>query len=625
MGYIPDEEIEAVRLRTDIVDVISRHVQLKKKGKYYTGFCPFHRERSPSFTVTPEKQIFHCFGCNTGGNVFKFLMLIEGLTFVEAVKALAQQAGINLSLTESPLEREKQHKIAQVRQINHLAGEYFSNILKNHRAAAAARAYLTERGLSQEVLERFQIGFSLPDWSALLKFMERQGLSAQAVVEAGLALKNESGKYFDRFRGRIMFPIWDVAGRVIGFGGRAPHQGEPKYLNSPETALFNKGQLLYGLHLAGSSIKDRGYVVIMEGYLDVITAHRLGVTNAVASLGTSLTKEQGRLLMSHSRNVVIAYDADTAGVAATLRALELLQEIGCQVRIVHIPDGKDPDEFLRKHGYQAWESLVNQALPLIEYMLRQAAANKPVRIVAEKLEVMRQVFPYVTKANTGIEREENLKVISRFLGLSAEAVAAEFKRFDVNLRKKWVNSDNTVNTKHNTLVSKDSKLNSRGKSETGLLRLLLEEPSLTDVVVEELGAEPFERKSYNNIFHQVLIASKKPSYQPAELFSYLEDEEQTLLSYLLTLDIPGENRPQIMNGYVDSIHRCARQERREVLIKEIAEAERQGDRHLYARLWQEYVILRGIVEAERVGVHDRVAELLKEYRQFLTTDALKAP
>jgi len=624
VGLIPDDVIETVRLRSDIVEVISRHVQLKKKGKYFIGFCPFHQERTPSFTVTPDKQIFHCFGCNAGGSVFKFLMLKENLTFIEAVRMLAQQAGITLPSTESPAELERQQKFAQLRQINNLANDYFRYIFKHHGMAANAREYLAGRGLSQEVLEQFQVGFALPDWDSLLQFLGKKGYRAQAIAEAGLALTNDSGRYYDRFRERIMFPIWDATGRIIGFGGRVINDSTPKYINSPETVLFRKGHLLYGLHLARGAIREKGYVIIMEGYMDVVTAHRFGITNAVASLGTSLTKEQGRLLINYSRNVVIAYDSDAAGVAATIRGLDLLQEIGCQVRVVNIPDGKDPDDFLRRHGYQAWESLIDQALSLIEYKLQQAVSKKPVKTVSEKLEVMRQVFPSVAGIKSEIEREDCLKTISRFLSLSPEAVTAEFKRYEANLRKKCTNPDNIVNTKHN-ILNKEKKLSSREKAEAGLLRLVLEDPSLVEIVLEELGEEPFRNKSYQNIFNHFLLLSKEPFYQPAKIFNYLKDDEQTLLSQLLVQDIPGENQVQIMNGYLELINRCNRQERGETLIKKIGEAEKSGDHGQYQHLWREYIILRGITEAERIGNHDRIVKLLHEYQQLLKTDTWKHP
>ncbi|OPX87090.1 DNA primase [Pelotomaculum sp. PtaB.Bin117] len=624
MGYISDELIETVRLQSDIVEVVSRYVQLKKKGKYFTGSCPFHQDSTPSFTVTPDKQIFHCFGCNTGGNVFKFLMLKENLTFVEAVSQLAQQAGIAIPVNESPHEREKEHRWSRLRQINSLAMDYFFNICQRHDAAAGARKYLTGRGLSREILERFQVGYALPGWDSLLSHLKGKGYQSQEVAEAGLAIKTEKGKYYDRFRQRIILPVWDAAGRVVGFGGRVLDQSLPKYINTPETALFNKGRLLYGLHQARSAIREKGYVIIMEGYMDVITAHHYGITNAVASLGTSLTRDQGKLMMNYNRNIVLAYDADAAGVAATMRSLDLLQELGCLVRVVKIPDGKDPDEFLRKHGYQPWENLIDQAPSLIEYKLQQAFNNRPVKTVSDKLEIMHQVFPSVAGLKSEVEVEESLKAITRFLNSSPEAVRGEFKRFKAIKGKKWSNTDDIVKIKHNR-INDTKKASAREKAEAGLLRLILEEPSLVAIVMEKLGPVPFSINSYYKLLQKVQEAFNRPVYQPAELFNYLGDDEQTLLSYLLTREIPGEDRVQMINSYVEFISRCNRQERRRMLLQKINEAEKSGEHWLYHNLWNEYILLRGIAEAERLGDRERTASLLQEYQQYLKKDTWKHP
>lgn len=622
MGLISAEVIETVRLRSDIVEVVSRYVQLKKKGKYFTGSCPFHQDRTPSFTVTPDKQIFHCFGCNTGGNVFRFLMLKENLTFVEAVSLLAQQAGIAIPSNESPAEREREHWWSRLRQINSLAMDYFFYICQYHDAAAGARKYLADRGLSREILERFKVGYALPDWGSLLLYLKEKGYQAQEVAEAGLAIKTENGKYYDRFRQRVILPVWDATGRVVGFGGRVLDRSLPKYINTPETALFSKGHLLYGLHLARGAIRKKGFVIIMEGYMDVITAHRYGITNTVASLGTSLTREQGKLLMNYNRNIVIAYDADAAGVAATMRGLDLLQELGCQVRVVNMPDGKDPDEFLQKQGYQSWENLIDQAPSLIEYKLQQAVSKKQVRTISDKLEVMRQVFPSLSVINSEVEVEEHLKAMAGLLNASPEAITGEFKKYKETAGKKWTNSDSIVKTKHN-ILSDTKKPNAREKAEAGLLRLIIEDPSLVVTVLGKLGPEPFSSNNYHKLFKQVQKAINKPVYQLAELFNYLEDEEQTLLSYILTLEIPGENREQVVSDYIEYISRCNRQERRMILLQEISKAEKSGSH--WHDLWSEYILLRGIAEAERLGDRERTAVLLQEYRQLINIDKWKHP
>ncbi|MDD4766547.1 MAG: DNA primase [Desulfotomaculaceae bacterium] len=613
MGFIPDEVIETVRQRSDILYVISRYVQLKKKGKSYTGLCPFHDDRTPSFTVTPGKQIFHCFGCNVGGDVFKFLMLKENLTFSEAVKTLAEQAGIVLPADDNPAARKRDAKRERLKKANNLAKDFFINNLQ-HQEAAAAKHYLQGRGLSPEVLEGFQIGFALPGWQSLLDYLGKKGCRQQDLVEAGLAVSGETGRCYDRFRNRIMFPIWDAAGRIVGFGGRVLDDTLPKYLNSPETPFFSKGRTLYGLYQARQSIREKNCVIVVEGYMDVITAHQYGITNTVASLGTALTVEHGRLLLNHSRNVIFAYDADAAGVAATIRGLDILQELGCEVSVVSIPDGKDPDDFLRRYGVEPWEELIRRAASLIEYKLQYAAGKRTIKTVTEKLEVMRQVFPDLA-AKGGVEKEEGLKKIARTLNLSWDTVAGELKRFEENLSKKWIYPDKIAKNIH-TIIRKEKKMDAREKSESILLRLVLDDPSLGETILAEIGEIPFKNDNYQRIFMNCLELYKSPGYRPEGLFNILDNDDQNLLSKLLTLDIPGENPVNIMKCYIASIKRCIRQERREGILEEIKELEKSGNNMLYNDLLRELVYLKGIDEAEKAGNSERTVELMVDCKKF---------
>ncbi|MBP7331335.1 MAG: DNA primase [Firmicutes bacterium] len=612
MGFIPGEVIETVRLRSDILHVVSRYVQLKKKGKSYTGLCPFHGDRSPSFTVTPEKQIFHCFGCNVGGDVFKFLMLKENLTFSEAVKTLAEQAGIVLPADDNPAARKREARRQSLKNANNLARDFFINNLQQ-QGAAAARHYLQGRGLSAELLERFQIGFAPPGWQSLLDYLNKKGCRQQDIVEAGLAVAGETGRLYDRFRNRVMFPIWDAAGRIVGFGGRVLDDTLPKYLNSPETPFFSKGRTLYGLHQARQSIREKDCVIVVEGYMDVITAHQYGVTNTVASLGTALTVEHGRLLLNNSRNVIFAFDADAAGVAATIRGLDILQELGCEVSVVSIPDGKDPDDFIRQYGAGPWEELIRGASSLIEYKLQYAAGKGIISTVTEKLEVMRQVFPDLA-AKGDVEKEEGLKKIARTLNLSWDTVAGELKRFEENQSKKWIYSDKNVKNIH-TIIRKEKKLDARGKSESILLRLVLDDPSLGEIILAEVGEIPFKNDNYQRIFMNCLELYKSPGYRPEGLFNILENSDQNVLSMLLTLEIPGEDPVNIMKCYIDSINRCMRQERREKILEEIKNMEKSDNNMLNNDLLRELVFLKGIDEAEKAGNLERAAELMVDYRK----------
>ncbi|HBC93410.1 MAG TPA: DNA primase [Pelotomaculum sp.] len=621
MGLIPEDIVEAVRQRSDIVEVVSRYVQLKKKGKNHTGSCPFHNERTPSFTVTPEKQIFYCFGCGAGGDVFKFLMLKENLNFQEAVTVLAQQVGIAIPTSESPAQQQKERRLSLFREANKLARDYFRQILKTHGAAANARKYLARREVTPELQEEFQLGFALPEWDSLLGFLERKGLTPEQAAEVGLAVKTEAGRYYDRFRNRLIFPIWDATGQVAGFGGRVLDDSLPKYLNTPETLFFSKGRLLYGLHLARAAIREKGYVVVMEGYMDVVTAHQHGIKNAVASMGTALTQDHGRLLTHYSRDVVIAYDADAAGEAATARSLELLEELGCQVRVLRLPDGKDPDEFLKKHSLQIWETLVTGAPLLFQYKLEQAAGARPLKTPADKLEVLRQVFPSLAGFSSEIEREEGLKQAARTLNLSWETIYGEFKRFKLISGKKWTNPDNIAKNMH-TIVSKVDTGDARSKAEAVLLRLALEDPSLARAVHEKMGGEHFQDPRYRKIFKHCLEIAERPRYQPAEIAQYLDDDEQALLSMLLIQEIPGDDPVEILNSHMKSVVRCRRQERREKILKEIGEAEKLGSHY---HLLRELMILQGIDEAEKVGDQARARKLQEDYRKLIESNTGECP
>ena len=616
--YIPDEVVEEVRLRSDIVDVISRYVNLRKKGRYYIGLCPFHQERTPSFTVTPDKQIFYCFGCHAGGDVFKFLMLKERLAFDEAVRLLAQQAGVAVPLAQEKLQQGTEKKNAHLYKIIALARDFFCESLLTHRAAEPARKYLEKRGLPAEIIERFQLGYALPGRSSLLVHLSSKGFRAEDVVRAGLAVVGDGGKYYDRFSQRIIFPIWDPAGRVVGFSGRVLDGSQPKYINTPETPFFYKGNLLYGLHLARAAIKEKGFAVIVEGYMDVIAAHQYGLCNTVASMGTSLTSEQVKLLKHYTKNVYVAYDADAAGVAAACRGMDLLQEMGCRVRVVTVPEGKDPDEFLRKKGAAGMEELLDGAPDLIEYKLKKAAGAMPLVSTEAKIEAMRWVLPNLYHMNGGVEREEALKKVARFLDLSWEAVTSELKRYKLERGKKWLNPDNIVKNKHNTTVKRENTgaVDARSRAEAGVLRAVLEDPALAGRLLEEFGKAPFKNPVYGKIFSLYVERSGQLN-GPAELLKYLPEEGQAALSKLLTHELPDGSPKDIMEQYIQSMKRCDRQVRRRELIRAIREAEEKGHKALYDVLCREYIILRSIEEAEKTGDAGRLGALLEEYRCFL--------
>ena len=350
MGYIPGEVIEDVRSRFDIVEVVSSYIDLRKTGKNYVGFCPFHSEKNPSFTVSPEKQIFYCFGCQSGGNLFAFIMQMEGCSFPEAVRFLAQRSGINISpFPSSPAERKERQLRETLLKMYSLAQKYYQDLLWKAPGGKEALNYLLKRGITKQTIMDFGLGYALHSWEGLTGELRKKGLDLKLAVKGGLVGEKPPGRFYDYFRGRLIFPIGDSQGRVVAFGGRILGQGEPKYLNTPESPLFNKRRILYGLHRALPEVRKKKEALLVEGYMDVITLHQHGIKEALAPLGTALTETQFSLLRSRLDKIILAFDADTGGEIAALRGLELLKNEGCQVRVAQLPGG-DPADFVREHG-----------------------------------------------------------------------------------------------------------------------------------------------------------------------------------------------------------------------------------------------------------------------------------
>ncbi len=579
-GLIPEALVEEVFTRADILDVISEYVRLEKKGRHYLGLCPFHREKTPSFTVTPERQMFYCFGCGVGGNVFKFLMLKENLSFPESVRYLASRVGVHIPAHSPPQDA----KYERYYQVNEWARDFFRLELERGKEGYLARAYLARRGITPEIREEFQLGFASPRWDALKTYLMRKGCSPEELVTLGLVNRGERGTYYDRFRNRVIFPVWNASGRVIGFGGRVLDDGQPKYLNSPETPVFHKGQTLYALHLARQAIRNEGCAVIVEGYLDAIAAHQYGLRNTVASLGTSLTREQGRLLMRYTMDALIAYDADTAGIAATIRGLDLLQELGCRVKVVSLPKGRDPDDFLREAGVAGWTRLVARAVPLLEYKLASIGAQTGTATATEKLAVLREVLPNLRALSSEVEREEGFQIAARALGITWETIRSEYRRFTARTKENWAKSDKIAKKMHN-IVTKPSQ--ARGKAETGILQIILQNPLLLEAVRKELGEAFFKDARYQRIFEACLRHYNKPGFAPALLANYLEESEQEVFNALMGREL-GDKNPELELGeYIKAITRLDTRERMRELLNDVAAAEKAGDRQRVDQLMQE--------------------------------------
>lgn len=423
---ISEEVIQKVKEQNDIVDIISEKVRLKKTGRNFSGLCPFHNEKSPSFSVSQEKQIYKCFGCGEAGNVISFVMKDRNMNFVEAVKYLAERANIPIEDGRRGPSKTEQKK-EMLYKINVAAAKFFFSNLMN---TPEGKDYFLNRGIKIETIKRFGLGYAKDSWNSLIFHLRKLGFKDELMAEAGLiSINQEKGRKYDRFRNRVMFPVFDYRGKVIGFGGRVLDDSKPKYLNSPETLVFQKGTNLYGLNFALKHNMKERYFIMVEGYMDLIALHQCGITNVVASLGTALTVNQARLLKRYADKVIISYDADMAGQMATMRGLEILRNAGFDVRVLSIPQGKDPDEYVRSNGKDAFLKLIHSAEPLIDYRLKKAEeginfkdseaviqySNKVMEIIADLNPVEKDVFIKKASENTGIKEQTLFDILGKKL------------------------------------------------------------------------------------------------------------------------------------------------------------------------------------------------------------------
>ena len=422
--YYSEELIEEIRNSNDIVDVISQYVILKRSGRNFFGLCPFHKEKSPSFSVSPDKQIFHCFGCGVGGNVIHFVSKIENLGFKDTLEILASRVNIQLPELEGYDSDENAKIKSKLYEINQVTATFYhENLYKN--SSKEAQEYIKKRKLDNNTLKSFLIGYS-GVFDELYTYLKSKGFNDNEILSSGLVNKSENGKFIDRFRRRLMFPIQDVRNRVIAFGGRVLDDSKPKYINSAENLVYSKGRHLFGLNLAKNSQKKN--LIIVEGYMDCISLYQRGITNVVASLGTALTESQGRLLRKHSEQVIIGYDADGAGQAATLRGMEILQNMGCDIRILQIEGAKDPDEFVVKYGPERFNKYVENAISLIEFKIKILKKNLNLENANDKIKFLKEIAKLLSRVNSDLEKEIYLDKISKTYNISKEAVQAEINK-----------------------------------------------------------------------------------------------------------------------------------------------------------------------------------------------------
>lgn len=551
-----DSTLEEIKNRIDVVDLISEYVHLKQAGQNWKGLCPFHTEKTPSFTVSPSKQIYHCFGCGSGGDIFSFLVKYENVSFPEAVRILAKKAGVTLkeSRKDAVAAGEKEilldmHKDAVSCFQQHLA--------KNTKASE----YLSKRGISSEARKLFSLGYAPRSWDTLLTYLTRKGYKAEMIKKAGLVTQGTKGMY-DTFRDRIMFPIYDLKGDTIAFGGRSIDGDEPKYLNSPETVIFNKRRVLYGLHQAKDSIKKTGFALFMEGYLDVITAHMHGFTNSAAPLGTAFTQDHGKLIKRFVEDVVLVFDSDEAGRKAAKNASGILLEAGLNVKILTCPENEDPDSFIRKNGREAFESLLQKPLTIIDFYMLQKG---------DKRFIAREAIETISKIPDRILQGDYVKMLSEKLRINEFFIIEELKKLKRTGRGEYPKA------------SSKTPVKARPLDEIYIIKLLLQLPERTEEIFGFIQGEDFRDPVTRSIFGKM----KEGTDDLNELLSRCGGEEKDLLT-AISLREDFENPEKALEDCLNRVRGNKRKILLQDLQKRIKEAESKKDVNLLRSLQAEH-------------------------------------
>lgn len=566
---IREEVIERIRQDNDIVDIISENVRLKKSGRNYVGLCPFHNDKSPSLSVSQDKQIYKCFSCGEAGNVITFVMKYKKLTFYEASKYLADKAGIPLELgnaKESQITKKKE----LLYKVNTEAARYY---FYNLQRTSFAKEYFLKRGIREEVIKRFGLGYAQDRWHDLIMYLKKKGFNENLLLEAGLILKSEKkGNTYDRFRNRVMFPVFDVRGKVIGFGGRVLDDSKPKYLNSPETVIFHKGTNLYGLNFATKNKLEQDYIIIVEGYMDLISLHQHGITNTVASLGTALTINQARLLKRYVNKVIISYDADVAGQTATLRGLEILRHAGLDVKVLKVPQGKDPDEFVRNNGKDAFLRLVDNALPLIEYRIKKAAEGINLRDNNELVKYGEKFAEILADLNP-IEKDVYIKKISEETSIKEQAI--------YDLLSQVMAKDQKENNFMNKKADYGTKLYVEPgylKAERTLIKLMFKEEYFQELN-ELIKVGDFVLDSHNKIYSLILQGKNEDT---SNIISYLESRCDDVESSKELINIKEQeileftDKDRVIKDYMQEVQSYKLKKKIEDLKKKQSILEKEG-------------------------------------------------
>ncbi len=512
--YIPDEVIAEVRRRADIVEVISEYLPLKKTGRNHRALCPFHPEKTPSFMVSSAKQVFHCFGCGIGGDIFGFVMKSENLSFPQAVKVLAKKFGVPIPQRRvSPSVKRKIDRREQLSKVNRLAMDYYHDLLFG-RDGTEAREYLRKRGIGKAVIEKQRLGYAPHSWNGLVNHFLSKKVPLNLAEELGLVIPKKTGGWYDHFRGRIIFPIFDLTGNVLGFGGRALDENPPKYLNSPESALYHKGQSLYGLYVAKGFIREEGLALIVEGYLDLLTLHQFGFKHAVATLGTAMTESHIRLLKRFSNHFITIFDSDKSGTAATVRALPLFldEEISCEV--VRLPREHDPDSFLQGGHRDEFQEMLFQAIPIFDFFIDEVLSGSDLASADGKARAIDEILPMVEKIRNRIIRESYVKKLGERLVLKEEVILDAMGRPPRRGERRREELKQVIHKKMYP------------KTEETILEIMLRFNHLVPEIAEDGVLEDFENQQLKMVaktFKEIYF--EKGALVIPDIIAYVEDDE----------------------------------------------------------------------------------------------------
>ncbi len=604
-----DDFVNQVRSAIDIVDIVGEYVQLKKSGRALLGLCPFHSEKTPSFNVNAERQFFHCFGCGAGGDVFSFVMQAEQLTFPEALRKLADRAGLAIPHEQEHASTEKNDVKPIMYEAHRLVAKLYHHVLTSTPYGMNALRYLEQRGLTRQVIDAFQIGFAPESWEFTTEFLRKRGFSPAQMVEAGLLAQGEQAqRIFDRFRGRVMFPIHDTQGEVIGFGGRALDQSQPKYLNSPETVLFNKSKTIFNLHRSRKQIRKKNQAILFEGYMDVISAWQAGITTGIATLGTALTEQQAQMIRRNAEQVILCYDGDAAGQEATAKAIEHLKRAGCTVRIAPLPQGSDPDDFIKRHGPEAFtQQVILQAMPVTAFRLKHLRSKYVLHDEAEQSKFIHDALVVISELESAVERDLYERQLAEEVATSLDAVKADarkvYKQQKINRQRDKVEPvwNNSIN--NGKFTGAKTLAPAYHNAERMLLYYMMKSQEITERVRVECKANLHVDE--HNALVAYLFAYYAEGYpeDPGHFIHYLEDENlKQLASGLAMMECKEDVSEQEVDDYIRQVNNYPLRLELERLHEEqrllSLQASTAEDEHIRKQL---------VIQAAHVGI--KIAEL----------------